>query len=75
MNALLELRRHNQSAWLDYIWRDLVLGGELKRLVEQDGLGGVTSNPTIFERAIDGGGLMMRRSANPSRAVRPLSRA
>ena len=31
-------------------------GGELRRLVEQDGLGGVTSNPTIFEKAIDGGG-------------------
>ena len=56
MNALLELRKHNQSAWLDYIRRDIVLGGELKRLVEQDGLGGVTSNPTIFEKAIDGGG-------------------
>ena len=56
MNALLELRKHNQSVWLDYIRRDLVLGGELKRLVEQDGLGGVTSNPTIFEKAIDGGG-------------------
>jgi transaldolase len=56
MNALLELRKHNQSVWLDYIRRDLVLGGELKRLVEQDGLGGVTSNPTIFEKAIGGGG-------------------
>jgi len=55
MNALLELRKHNQSVWLDYIRRDLVLGGELRRLVEQDGLGGVTSNPTIFEKAIDGG--------------------
>jgi transaldolase len=56
MNALLELRKHSQSVWLDYIRRDLVLGGELKRLVEQDGLSGVTSNPTIFEKAIDGGG-------------------
>ncbi len=55
MNALLELHKHNQSVWLDYIRRDLVLGGELKRLVEQDGLGGVTSNPAIFEKAIDGG--------------------
>src|SRR5579871_2155206 len=55
MNTLLELRKHNQSIWLDYIRRDLVLGGELKGLVEKDGLGGVTSNPTIFEKAIDGG--------------------
>jgi len=57
MNALLELKKHKQSVWLDYIRRDLILGGELKRLVEQDGLGGVTSNPTIFEKAIDGGTL------------------
>lgn len=56
MNALLELREHNQSVWLDYIRRDLVRNGELKRLVEQDGLGGVTSNPAIFEKAIDEGG-------------------
>jgi transaldolase len=55
MNALLELRNHSQSVWLDYIRRDLVLGGGLKRLVEQDGLSGVTSNPAIFEKAIDGG--------------------
>jgi transaldolase len=55
MNALLELRRHDQSVWLDYIRRDLILGGELKRLIDQDGLGGVTSNPAIFEKAIDGG--------------------
>ena len=56
MNPLLELRKHNQSVWLDYIRRDLLLDGELKRLVEQDGLSGVTSNPAIFEKAIDGGG-------------------
>ena len=56
MNPLLELRKHNQSVWLDYIQRDLVRDGGLKRLVQQDGLGGVTSNPTIFEKAIDGGG-------------------
>lgn len=55
MNALLELKNHKQSVWLDYIRRDLILGGELKRLVEQDGLAGITSNPTIFEKAIDGG--------------------
>jgi transaldolase len=55
MNALLELRNHDQSVWLDYIRRDLVLGGTLKRLVEQDGLSGVTSNPAIFEKAIDRG--------------------
>ena len=53
MNNLLELQRHGQSIWLDYIHRNLITSGELKRLVEDDGLRGVTSNPTIFEKAID----------------------
>src|SRR5258708_30947083 len=56
MNALLELRKHSQSVWLDYIRRDLIMNGELKQLVDRDGVSGVTSNPTIFEKAIDGGG-------------------
>ncbi|MES1258475.1 MAG: transaldolase [Acidobacteriota bacterium] len=56
MNALLELREHRQSVWLDYIRRDLILDGELKRLIEEDGLSGVTSNPAIFEKAIHGSG-------------------
>ena len=51
MNPLQELTSHGQSFWLDYIRRDLIQGGELGRLVEQDGLGGVTSNPAIFEKA------------------------
>jgi transaldolase len=53
MNRLLALRRQGQSIWLDYIRRDLIQSGELKQLVENDGLRGVTSNPSIFERAID----------------------
>ncbi|MGH9640138.1 MAG: transaldolase, partial [Bryobacteraceae bacterium] len=53
MNPLLELRRQGQSIWLDYIRRDLILDGELKQLMEDDGLRGVTSNPSIFEKAID----------------------
>ncbi len=52
-NPLLELRREGQSIWLDYIRRNLLSSGELGRLVEQDGLRGVTSNPAIFEKAID----------------------
>ena len=48
------LRQYGQSVWLDFIRRSLIAGGELARLVEQDGLGGVTSNPAIFEKAIDG---------------------
>src|ERR1700722_7793307 len=53
-NPLQQLRKFGQSAWLDYIRRSLITGGELKRLVDEDGLGGVTSNPAIFEKAITG---------------------
>jgi transaldolase / glucose-6-phosphate isomerase len=53
-NPLVELRKYGQSAWLDYIRRTLITEGELKRLVDEDGLGGVTSNPAIFEKAITG---------------------
>lgn len=52
MNPLKELAGQGQSVWLDYISRDLLRSGELKRLVEEDGIRGVTSNPTIFEKAI-----------------------
>lgn len=54
MNPLKELSAQGQSIWLDYIRRDLIRTGELKRLVEDDGIRGVTSNPTIFEKAIAG---------------------
>lgn len=50
-NPLCRLRELGQSVWLDYIRRDL-FDGELDRLIEQDGLGGMTSNPTIFDKAI-----------------------
>ena len=42
------------SFWLDYIRRDLIVSGELRRLIEEDGLRGMTSNPSIFEKAIVG---------------------
>ena len=51
-NPLIELNEYGQSFWLDNINRPLITSGELKRLVEEDGLRGVTSNPTIFEKAI-----------------------
>jgi transaldolase/glucose-6-phosphate isomerase len=54
MNPLKELLRQGQSVWLDYIRRNLIRTGELNRLVEEDGIRGVTSNPTIFEKAIAG---------------------
>jgi transaldolase len=52
MNPLIALQEQGQSIWLDYIRRDLMTSGELKGLVEEDGLRGLTSNPTIFENAI-----------------------
>jgi transaldolase/glucose-6-phosphate isomerase len=53
-NPLLELQRHGQSVWQDYIRRKQTLSGELKRLIDEDGLRGQTSNPTYFEKAISG---------------------
>jgi transaldolase/glucose-6-phosphate isomerase len=53
-NPLKALLNFGQSVWLDYIRRDLLTTGELKRLIENDGLRGMTSNPTIFEKAITG---------------------
>jgi transaldolase / glucose-6-phosphate isomerase len=54
MNPLRQLQEHGQSIWLDYIRRHLITSGELKCLVDEDGLSGVTSNPTIFDKAIAG---------------------
>lgn len=53
-NPLLELAEFGQSIWLDYTRRDLILSGELRRLIEEDGLQGMTSNPSIFEKAFVG---------------------
>src|SRR6267154_3967372 len=54
VNPIRELSKYGQSAWLDYIRRSLISSGELKRLIDEDNLGGVTSNPAIFEKAITG---------------------
>lgn len=54
VNPLKALTRFGQSVWLDYIRRSLLTSGELERLIEQDGLRGMTSNPAIFEKAIAG---------------------
>jgi transaldolase len=53
-NPLVELQNYGQSVWHDNISRDLINSGKLKRLIDEDGLRGVTSNPTIFEKAING---------------------
>jgi len=51
-NPLKGLLDYGQSPWMDYIRRDLLTGGELKRLIQDDGLMGMTSNPSIFAKAI-----------------------
>ena len=53
-NPLVRLGELGQSPWYDYITRDLLASGELARLIRDDGLRGMTSNPTIFEKAIAG---------------------
>jgi transaldolase len=56
-NPLIELTKLGQSIWYDIIERKLITSGELKRLIDEDGLSGVTSNPAIFEKAIAGSDL------------------
>src|SRR5690349_3865667 len=53
-NPLRQLQKFGQSIWLDYIRRNLITSGELRRLIDEDGLRGMTSNPSIFEKAIAG---------------------
>jgi transaldolase len=60
MNPLLRLGELGQSVWYDYITRDLLESGQLERLIRADGLRGMTSNPTIFDKAICGSRLYDR---------------
>src|SRR5205809_3018171 len=53
-NPLNALQNYGQSVWFDYIRRSLITSGELQRMIDDDGLRGVTSNPAIFEKAIAG---------------------
>ncbi|HXN51380.1 MAG TPA: transaldolase [Candidatus Acidoferrum sp.] len=52
VNPLRALLEFGQSPWMDYVRRDLLTSGTLKRMIDEDGLMGMTSNPTIFEKAI-----------------------
>ncbi len=54
VNPLKALLEFGQSPWMDYVRRDLLTSGTLKKLIQEDGLMGMTSNPTIFEKAITG---------------------
>src|SRR5260370_28701842 len=56
-NRLKGLLAYGQSPWMDYIRRDLLTGGGLKKYIDNDGLRGMTSNPAIFEKAIAGSNL------------------
>jgi transaldolase len=67
-NPLLKLESYGQSIWLDFIHRGMLTTGELARLIEEDGLSGVTSNPAIFEKAID-------QTGDYEAAIRTLARA
>ncbi len=53
-NPLIGLKEIGQSVWLDNLSRKLIHSGELKRLIDEDGMSGITSNPTIFQKAISG---------------------
>ena len=55
MNPLHELNKQGQSVWLDFISRELIKTGQLKKLIKEDSVTGMTSNPTIFEKAIAAG--------------------
>jgi len=68
INPLLKLSPFGQSIWLDYIRRQMIDSGELKRLIDDDGLKGVTSNPAIFQKAIAG-------STDYDEAIRSLAQA
>src|SRR4051812_44922419 len=52
MNPVKALQAHGQAVWLDFLARGFIVKGDLKKLIDSDGVRGVTSNPSIFEKAI-----------------------
>ncbi len=67
-NPLQRLSEMGQSVWLDYLSRSLITSGKLKALIAEDALRGMTSNPSIFEKSIDG-------SADYDEEIRAMARA
>ena len=55
MNPIKQLHQHGQAVWLDFLARNFIAKGDLKALIDNDGVRGVTSNPSIFEKAIGSG--------------------
>lgn len=53
-NHILAIRDYGQSIWMDNLTRDLIESGELRRMIEERGIRGITTNPAIFEKAISG---------------------
>jgi transaldolase/transaldolase/glucose-6-phosphate isomerase len=54
MNNVKNIHDHGQSIWLDFFDRELMNSGKLQKLIDEDGLSGITSNPSIFEKAVSG---------------------
>ena len=52
MNPLRALAEKGQAVWLDFLSREIIQNGHLQQLIDRDGLAGITSNPSIFEKAI-----------------------
>jgi len=77
-NPLIQLQTFGQSIWLDYIRRDLMASGELQRLITNDGLRGMTSNPSIFEKPLRAASIRISWTRSPAAAAstpRPLRTA
>jgi len=75
VNPLVALGWAGQSPWIDYIHRGMIASGELGRRIAEDGIRGVTSNPTIFEKAVSSGNDYDAQILSLARAGTPLAEA
>ncbi len=67
-NHLLELQEHGQSVWMDNLSRDIIQSGELKTMVESQGIRGITSNPAIFQKSIAGNAIYDQSISDAAKA-------